>query len=97
MYAYIDETGHTGSNIFDPDQPVFMTAALITKTNFDLVHKADMRKIASIIGEEELHASVIGIEKVEEISAQLLKLFKKCDARFFVSRVEKNTWLPQSS
>lgn len=89
MYAYIDETGHTGANIFDPDQPVFMTAALITKTNFDLVHKADIEKIASTIGEKELHANVIGIEKVEEISGELLKLFKKCDARFFVSRIEK--------
>lgn len=89
MYAYIDETGNTGPNIFDPDQPVFITAALITKTNFDLLHKKDIKQIASVIGEEELHANIIGADRVEQIAGDLLKLFKRCDARFFVSRIEK--------
>ena len=33
MFAYVDETGNTGKNIFDLDQPDFFTGALITKTN----------------------------------------------------------------
>ncbi len=89
MYAYIDETGNTGSNIFDGDQPVFITAALITKTNFDVLYKDEIKKIAAVINEEELHASLIGPEKIEKIAGPLLALFKKCDARFFVSRIEK--------
>lgn len=89
MYAYVDETGNTGANIFDPEQPVFMTAALITKTNFDLVHKRDIARIARIVGENELHANAIGIERIEQIAEYLLALFKRCDARFFVSRIEK--------
>jgi hypothetical protein len=35
LYAYIDETGNTGHNLFDEAQPDFFTAALITKGNFD--------------------------------------------------------------
>lgn len=89
MYAYIDETGNTGPNIFDPEQPIFMTAALITKTNFDLVHKNDIARIAKKIGETELHANIVGIERIEDIASDLLALFKRCDARFFVSRIEK--------
>jgi hypothetical protein len=89
MYAYVDETGNTGRNIFDPEQPLFITAALITKTNFDLLHKQDIKAIASKIGKSELHANEIGIEGIEKIAEELLKLFKKCDARFFISRVEK--------
>jgi len=89
MYAYVDETGNTGSNIFDPEQPVFMTAALITKTNFDIVHKKDIKRISRTIGEDVLHANVVGIERIEQIAGDLLNLFKRCDARFFVSRIEK--------
>ncbi len=89
MYAYIDETGNTGSNIFDLEQPIFITAALITKTNFDIIYKKEIKKISKIIGEDEIHANVIGADRVEEIAEPLLKLFKKCDARFFVSRIEK--------
>lgn len=89
MYAYVDETGNTGPNIFDPDQPIFMTAALITKTNFDLAHKNEIARIAKKIGETELHANIVGIERIEDIASDLLTLFKRCDARFFVSRIEK--------
>lgn len=89
MYAYVDETGNTGANIFDPDQPIFMTAALITKINFDLVHKKDITRIAKKIGEKELHANVVGIERIDDVAEDLLALFKRCDARFFVSRIEK--------
>ena len=31
MYAYVDETGNTGNRIFDPDQPLFITAAMMTR------------------------------------------------------------------
>jgi len=87
MYAYIDETGNAG--IFDSDQPIFITAALMTKTNFDLLHAQDLKIIASKISESELHANELEAEKVEQIAEDLLKLFKKCDASFFISRVEK--------
>jgi hypothetical protein len=38
MWAYVDESGNTGNRIFDQDQPVFLTAAMATKANFDLVY-----------------------------------------------------------
>ncbi len=31
IYAYVDESGNTGKNIFDTDQPDFFTAALVSK------------------------------------------------------------------
>lgn len=89
MYAYVDETGNTGTNIFDPEQPIFITAALITKQNFDLVHKYELARIAGIVGENELHANIIGLDRVEQVAEELLALFKRCDAKFFVSRIEK--------
>lgn len=89
MFAYIDETGNTGANIFDPHQPVFMTAALMTKGKFDLLYQKQVKSIANHIGNDILHAAEIGIDKIEEIALYLLKVLKKASASFVVARVVK--------
>jgi hypothetical protein len=90
MYAYVDETGNTGNALFDPEQPVFITAAMMTKTNFDAVWKGDLKAIAGRVGVSALHANELGIGRIEEIADDLLRVIKKADARFVVSRLEKS-------
>jgi hypothetical protein len=90
MFAFVDETGNTGGNVLDEKQPDFFTAALITKTNFDLVYDAAIRRLARAFGGEPLHGKDLGFGRVQEIAADLMSIFKKSNARFFVSRVEKN-------
>jgi hypothetical protein len=34
MYAYVDETGNTGAGLFDKAQPLFVTAALLTRPDW---------------------------------------------------------------
>lgn len=89
MFAFVDEAGNTGSNVFDEEQPDFFTGALITKSNFDLIHTNNLRMICAQHGIQSLHASVLGFGPIEKIAPDLLKLLKKADARFFISRVEK--------
>jgi Protein of unknown function (DUF3800) len=89
MFAFVDETGNTGENLFDEQQPLFITAALITKSDFDVVYKAQMTKLARKVGYPEVHAQRLGIGRIEEIARDLLKLLKSADAKFFLSRVEK--------
>lgn len=89
MYVYIDESGNTGENLFDQNQPVFMIAALMTKTNFDLIYRKKLRKICKKIDVEVLHANELGFGKLEEVALDLLKVLKKSDARVFLSRVVK--------
>lgn len=89
MYAYIDETGNTGENLFDHNQPVFLTGALITKTNFDLLYKKRVESICDKIGVESLHANELGFGRLEDIASDLLIVLKKSDARFFLSRIAK--------
>lgn len=89
MYAYIDETGNTGGNIFDENQPDFVTAALLTKSNFDLLHKNRIKKLAQMVGDVELHGNEYGLGKIELIADGLLKIFKTANARFFIARAEK--------
>ncbi len=89
MYAYVDETGNTGNRIFDLDQPLFITAAMMTRANFDAVQKAAVAAIAKKAGVHELHANEMGVAKVEEIANDILKIVKVAQARFFLSRLEK--------
>ena len=89
MWAYVDETGNTGQNLFDPNQPIYITAALMTRSNFDLTERAKIERIANSVGESVLHANKLGVSKINDISPQLKKIFRRCDAKFFVSRLEK--------
>jgi hypothetical protein len=89
MYAYVDESGNTGYRVFDPEQPLFFTAAMLTKTNFDALRKGSLASIAKKAGTTALHANELGVGRIEEIADDLSRIVKKADARFFISRVEK--------
>lgn len=89
IYAYIDETGNTGHNLFDEVQPDFFTAALVTKGDFDIAYLAAVKTLASKFGAEALHGKELGINRLETVAADLLRLLSSSKAYFFVSRVEK--------
>lgn len=36
MLAYVDESGNTGRNLFDKDQPFFYCAALMRRLRFEI-------------------------------------------------------------
>jgi hypothetical protein len=88
MFAYVDETGNTGGNLFDPEQPWFVTIGLMTKANFDVLERT-LFQARDANGEADFHANEVGFEKIEQIAPKLLAVSKKRDARFFISRVEK--------
>lgn len=89
MYCFVDETGNTGANLFDEIQPDYYTAALITRSNFDLVYKSAIKKLAQSLGRESLHANEIGFEGLQKIAPSITKILKNSDGRVFISRVEK--------
>jgi hypothetical protein len=89
VFAFVDETGNTGGNLLDDAQPDFFTAALITKTDFDLVHAGAVQHIARRFGDGPLHGKELGLARVEEVASELRSVFKRADAYFYISRVEK--------
>jgi hypothetical protein len=89
MFAFVDETGNTGANIFDENQPLFLTAALVTKSDFDIVYGTKFKRILKQNGLDNLHASVLGFGPLEAVAQDILKLLKSAESRFFISRVEK--------
>ncbi len=89
MYAYVDETGNTGKNLFDKAQPTFVTAALMSREEFDVVYGNRVVGLAESVGKQRIHANELGLGKIELITPGLLKILKQAKARFFLSRVEK--------
>ncbi len=85
MFVYVDEAGNTGGNLFDDEQPWFLTIGLITRANFDVL---EPRLFANGTGANgDFHANSVGLDNIEKIAPALLAVAKRRDVRFFVSRV----------
>jgi hypothetical protein len=89
IYAYIDESGNTGKNIFDPAQPNYYTAAVVSKGDFDAAYGERIKAIAQKVGATAIHANELGLGRLEVVAGDLYALLKASNAHFFVSRVEK--------
>ena len=86
MWAYIDETGNTGNRIFDPEQPIFITAAMMTRANFDLTRSASVANIAASLGVKALHANELGFSRIEAIAPSVFRTLK--EGRCSLLRIE---------
>jgi hypothetical protein len=88
IYAYVDESGNTGKNIFDEAQPDYFTAALVNVGDFDDRWGCQIGEIAKSVGAEAIHANGLGFGKLESIAPNIYTLLVKSKAHFFISRVE---------
>ena len=82
MFAYIDESGHTGTNLFDPIQPYFFNAAMSSETDFDIAFGQEVSQIAERFNLESLHAREIGPDGVEAIANSVGELVKRSQVKF---------------
>jgi len=89
LYAYVDETGNTGHNLFDEVQPDFYTAALITRGDFDIAFAAEVKAIADKLGVTALHGKELGAKRIAFVAPHLIRVLSRAKAKLFISRVEK--------
>ena len=89
MFAYIDESGNTGLNLFDPGQPHFFHVAMSSPVDFDTVFQERVARIAHHSGADYLHASELGQLGVEEVSPRLKDLVEFSQVRFHFAYAEK--------
>jgi hypothetical protein len=87
MFVYVDEAGNTGGNLFDDEQPWFLTIGLMTRANFDVLEPRLFANGGGLNG--DFHANALGLDNIEKIAPALLAAAKRRDARFFASRLEK--------
>lgn len=89
MHFYIDESGHTGANLFDAAQPLLYYGVLSSRVNIDAVAAAGVANQRKKLGVQRLHAAELGVGRLTEIALSIFKLVRQFDIRFDVYRVAK--------
>ncbi len=88
-FYYVDESGNTGCNLFDKNQPTLYYGVLSSKLNLDVAAKADSQKFRTILGLDILHAVELSDSKLVKIASDLNQLNKKFDLKFDIHLVSK--------
>jgi hypothetical protein len=89
MYFYIDESGHTGPNLFDDSQPTLYYGVLSSTVDLDVAAAGDVERARGSLGRERLHANEIGLGGLVSIREHLIAIQRKFDIRFDLCKVAK--------
>lgn len=89
MNFYIDESGHTGLNLFDEDQPVLYYGVLSSPVDLNAHARVPVERLRSQLGVERLHANELGIDKLTAICRQLDTIQRKNNICFDIYRISK--------
>ena len=90
MYFYVDESGHTGSNLFDENQPILYYGVLSSKINLDAAAKQRVINIRKKLGVERLHAAELGNGELVKILKDIELIKKRYNLCFDIYRVAKS-------
>ena len=89
MFFYVDESGHTGPNLFDSDQPILYYGVLSSNVNLDVVALEKVQSLRTKLGVSRLNAAELGVGRLIQIVTEILPIVRKLDMRFDVYRVAK--------
>lgn len=89
LFAYTDESGNTGLNLFDSDQPYFWTGTLLTNSDVDRTGLDQHNAWISMLGTKELHGNELGIGRLNRIATSLKSFLEKNQSRFVFTKIEK--------
>jgi len=92
MFFYIDESGHTGTNLFDANQPILYYGVLSSKTNIDLLSRKHISSLRQRLGVNRLHANELGNAGLTSLVSDLISLQKRFHLRVDVYRVIKRDY-----
>ena len=89
MFFYIDESGHTGTNLFDPSQPLLYYGVLSSNANLDILGQDPFPLLRNQLGVERLHAAELGNRRLVSIVEELTRVQRKYEITFDLYRVVK--------
>jgi hypothetical protein len=89
MYFYIDESGHTGPNLFDPTQPILYYGVLASPFDVDLLGSERLTRVRERLGVARLHAAELGSGGIARISSDLASLQGELELSFDLICVNK--------
>lgn len=95
MYFYIDESGNSGNNLFDENQPILYYATMATPFDLqkELSLQKDIEKIRKKFNMPRLHANELGYEKLNEISSFLKEILINYNIEIRFSFIVKQEYI----
>jgi hypothetical protein len=82
MFFYVDESGQTGFNLFDEQQPNLYYGTLSSRLNLDIRAQNHVLRMREILGVKRLHAAEIGNGRLINIAYILEDLSNKLNLQF---------------
>ena len=89
MYYYIDESGNTGLNLFDANQPKLFYGVLGCSANLDVIAEPLLTELRKELGVRRIHAAELGVGRLIPIAKRIADFSKKHDLRFSLLKVTK--------
>ena len=92
MYFYVDESGNSGNNLFDRNQPVLSYGILSCESNVDERAADKFAAILRKISRPTLHASQLKFAGLRPIAGDLLALYESLRLGFDFYFIEKRAY-----
>ncbi|RVI98966.1 hypothetical protein CN193_22085 [Sinorhizobium meliloti] len=89
MYFYVDESGNTGLELFDPNQPTLYYGVLRSHRDLDVVAAPLLTELRRELGVERIHANELGVGRLTPIADRLARFSRKHDLQFSLLKVAK--------
>jgi hypothetical protein len=92
MFFHVDESGNSGNNLFDPNQPILSYGVLSSKLNVDVLAVAEHSRMLRRLSCDSLHANQLKAEGLLTIAPDLAALQNRFDFRFDYYFVDKHSF-----
>jgi hypothetical protein len=92
VFFYVDESGNSGNNLFDPNQPILSYGVLSSETNIDERAAEQFAGILEKVSRPTLHASKLKFDGLRPIANDLLALHRGFRLGFDVYFIEKRAY-----
>ncbi len=89
VYFYIDESGHTGPNLFDPAQPRLYYGVVSTETNLDELWIEEVASLRLQLAGRRLHAAELGNRGLLSVSRELGLISRTANLQLDICQVAK--------
>ncbi|HEY3411773.1 MAG TPA: hypothetical protein VGM51_01820 [Armatimonadota bacterium] len=89
MFAYTDESGQTGLDIFHEAQPVFWTLTLLSPVDLDDLLRPRHAAWLKELGASRLHGSQLGLRGIERLAASAQEFLEVAESRLVLTFIHK--------
>ena len=89
MFYYVDESGNTGLNLFDANQPILYYGVLGCRSNLDLTARPLLDDLRRVLDVQRIHANELGVARLTQVADRITRFSKKNDLRFSLYKVVK--------